>query len=148
MRGEIVWNKAASASASTAWGSWLSASNPTLRDIHEYILVFSKDTFKRGNPNNRPSTIRKDEFLENSKSVWTFPAESAKKIGHPAPFPLELPHRLIQMYTFLGEVVLDPFMGSGQVALAAIQNGRDFVGYENDPEYVALCEKRIGQFKV
>jgi len=147
MRGEIIWDKAASASASTAWGSWRSASNPTLRDVHEYILVFCKGTFKRRKPAKRQPTISKDEFLESSKSVWSFPAESAKKIGHPAPFPLELPRRLIQFYTFEGEVVLDPFMGSGQTALAAIEAGRHFVGYEIDPAYVELAEGRIKEFK-
>ncbi|OGP73001.1 MAG: SAM-dependent methyltransferase, partial [Deltaproteobacteria bacterium RBG_13_58_19] len=113
MRGEIIWNKAASASASTAWGSWLSPANPTLRDVHEYILIFSKGTFSRKNLTKRESTITKEEFLEFTKSVWTFPAEPARKVGHPAPFPVELPYRLIQLYTFAGEVVLDPFMGSG-----------------------------------
>ncbi|MDK2781702.1 MAG: modification methylase [Archaeoglobi archaeon] len=143
MRGEIIWNKDTSASPSTAWGSWLSAKNPTLRDVHEYILVFSKDTFKRENPLKRESTITKDEFLEFTKSVWTFPAVSAKKIGHPAPFPVELPYRCIQLYTFKGEVVLDPFMGSGQTAIAAIKSGRYFIGYEIDEDYVKLAERRI-----
>ncbi|MFQ6067524.1 MAG: DNA-methyltransferase, partial [bacterium] len=87
MRGEIIWNKASSSSPSTAWGSWRSAANPTLRDIHEYILVFSKDTFNRKKLKGRESTITRDEFLEFTKSVWTFPAEPAKKVGHPAPFP-------------------------------------------------------------
>ena len=87
MRGEIIWNKAASASISTAWGSWLSASNPTLRDVHEYILVFSKDSFKRKPPEKRENTIEKADFLDGTKSVWNIPAASAKKIGHPAPFP-------------------------------------------------------------
>ncbi|ADO45363.1 DNA methylase N-4/N-6 domain protein [Hydrogenobacter thermophilus TK-6] len=145
MRGEIIWNKDKSASPSTAWGSWLSAQNPTLRDIHEYILVFSKDTFKRGNPLKRQSTITRDEFLEFTKSVWVFPAVSAKKIGHPAPFPIELPYRCIQLYTFKGEVVLDPFMGSGQTAIAAIKSGRYFVGYEINQDYVKLAERRIRQ---
>ncbi len=143
MRGEIIWNKDKSASPSTAWGSWLSAQNPTLRDIHEYILVFSKDTFKRGNPLKRQSTITRDEFLEFTKSVWVFPAVSAKKIGHPAPFPIELPYRCIQLYTFKGEIVLDPFMGSGQTAIAAIKSGRYFVGYEINQDYVKLAERRI-----
>lgn len=143
MRGEIIWNKAASASASTAWGSWRSAANPTLRDVHEYILIFCKDSFRRANPQQRPATISKEEFLEYSKSVWSFPAESARRVGHPAPFPIELPRRLIQLYTFAGEVVLDPFMGSGQTALAARQCGRHFVGYETEPAYVALAESRI-----
>lgn len=94
MRGEIIWDKAASAGSSTAWGSWLSAANPVLRDVHEYILVFSKDSFSRQR-NDKENTISKEDFLEWTKSVWTFPSESAKRIGHPAPFPEELPHRLI-----------------------------------------------------
>ena len=145
MRGEIIWNKAASSSGSTAWGSWLSASNPTLRDVHEYILVFSKDTFRRQPIEGRENTIEKEQFLEYTKSVWTFPTVSAKKIGHPAPFPEELPARLIQLYTYSDEIVLDPFMGSGQTALAAVNNGRKYVGYETNGEYVKLAEERIGK---
>jgi DNA modification methylase len=143
MRGEIIWDKAASASASTAWGSWRSPANPTLRDVHEYILVFSKGQARRQNPADRSSTISRDEFLEYTKSVWKFPAVSAKKVGHPAPFPLELPLRLIQLYTFAGEVVLDPFMGSGQTAIAALKTGRHYIGYEVDETYIELAEKRI-----
>ena len=143
MRGEIIWDKAASASSSTAWGSWQSAANPTLRDTHEYILVFSKGSFRREKVEGRESTISKEEFLEYTKSVWTFGAESARKIGHPAPFPMELPYRLIQLYTFNEEVILDPFMGSGQSALAALKAGRHFVGYEVNEEYLRLAKKRI-----
>ena len=146
MRGEILWNKATSASPSTAWGSWLSASNPTLRDIHEYILVFSKSTFSRKNTKKRKNTISKEEFLAFTKSIWTFPAEPARKVGHPAPFPVELPYRLIQLYTFEGEVVLDPFIGSGQAALAAIKTSRHYVGYDIEEKYVKLAEKRIREF--
>lgn len=145
MRGEIIWNKASSGSPSTAWGSWLSAKNSTLRDIHEYILVFSKGTFTRESL-KRKSTISKEEFLEFTKSVWTFPAESATKVGHPAPFPVELPYRLIQLYTFEGEVVLDPFIGSGQTAIAAIKTKRHYVGYDVNEEYVKLAERRIQAF--
>jgi modification methylase len=144
MRGEIIWNKAASASASTAWGSWCSAANPVLRDVHEYILVFSKDVFQRKAP-ERQSTISKEEFLEWTKSVWTFPAVSARKVGHPAPFPEELPHRLIQLYSFQGDIVLDPFLGSGTTSLAAQRSGRRYVGYDTSPEYIALAEKRLAQ---
>ena len=147
MRGEIIWKKAGGGSPSTAWGSWLSAKNPTLRDQHEYILVFSKDTFTRQNPFGRKSTISREEFLEFTKSVWTFPAVSAKEIGHPAPFPVELPYRLIQLYTFEGEVVLDPFMGSGQTAIASLKSKRFYVGYEIVPEYVELAQKRIKIFE-
>jgi site-specific DNA-methyltransferase (adenine-specific) len=155
MRGEIIWNKAGSASPSTAWGSWMSASNPTLRDIHEYILVFSKQRFGRrkkplqqqggdGSPLlERTSTISRDEFLEYTKSVWTFPPEPARHIGHPAPFPVELPYRLIQLFTFADEVILDPFMGSGQTAIAAQKSGRHYVGYEISSDYVELARQRI-----
>lgn len=147
MRGEIIWNKAASASASTAWGSWCSATNPTLRDIHEYILIFSKGTFRRNNKEKRINSISKEQFLEFTKSVWTFPAESAKKVGHPAVFPIELPYRLIQLYTFEGDVILDPFMGSGQTAIAAIKTNRHYVGYDIDEEYIKLASRRIKEFE-
>jgi DNA modification methylase len=146
MRGEIIWNKATSGSPSTAWGSWLSAKNPTLRDIHEYILVFSKGSFKRDDM-GRESTIKRNDFLEFTKSVWTFSAESAKRVGHPAPFPLELPLRLIQLYTFSDEIILDPFMGSGQSAISAIKSGRHYIGYEINESYAKLAEKRIYDFR-
>ena len=146
MRGEVIWDKGASAAASTAWGSWRSASNPTLRDVHEYILVFSKGSFRRMNHHKRANTITRDEFLEYTRSVWSFGAESARKIGHPAPFPVELPYRLIQLYTYAGEVVLDPFMGSGQTAIAALKAGRHYAGYEVDEGYAELAEKRIREY--
>jgi len=146
MRGEIIWNKATSASASTAWGSWLSASNPVLRDIHEYILVFSKESFSRKKLDKK-NTILREGFLEWTKSVWTFPAVSARGIGHPAPFPVELPYRLIQLYTFEGDVVLDPFLGSGQTAIAAIKAKRHYIGYDTNKEYIRLAKKRIRKFE-
>jgi DNA modification methylase len=142
MRGEIIWDKGASASASTAWGSWLSASNPVLRDVHEYILVFSKRAYKRQVGENR-NTITREEFLEYTKSVWNFPAVSARKIGHPAPFPEELPYRLIQLYTFAGDIVLDPFVGSGSSCLAAVNSQRIFVGYDTNQEYITLAKQRL-----
>jgi modification methylase len=148
MRGEIIWNKASSASPSTAWGTWLSAANPVLRDAHEYILVFSKGSFDRQPLQGRASTISRDEFLEYTRSVWTFAAESARKVGHPAPFPIELPYRLLCLYTFSGEVVLDPFCGSGTTCLAALKTGRHYVAYDVVAEYVKLAEKRIEQFKI
>ena len=143
MRGEIIWDKAASSSTSTAWGSWLSPSNPALRDTHEYLLIFCKESFRRRPPEKRTSTITRDEFLEFTKSVWTFPAESARKVGHPAPFPVQLPYRLIQLYTFEGESVLDPFAGAGATCLAALETGRRYMAYEIDEDYVRLAEKRI-----
>ncbi|MGI6144387.1 MAG: DNA-methyltransferase [Peptococcia bacterium] len=142
MRGEIIWNKANSASPSTAWGSWLSAANPVLRDIHEYILVFSKDSFSR-KKEEKINTITKEDFLEWTKSVWTFSAVSARSIGHPAPFPEELPHRLIQMYTFKNDVVLDPFCGSGTTCLAALKSNRHYIGYDINSTYVKLSNDRI-----
>jgi len=142
MRGEIIWDKGSSAGSSTAWGSWRSASNPTIRDVHEYILVFSKGRFKRESK-GRAKTISRDEFLEYTKSVWRFPTVSARRIGHPAPFPVELPRRLIQLYTFAGDVVLDPFMGSGSTALAALETDRHFVGYDLDENYVELARERV-----
>ena len=146
MRGEIIWDKSASAGSSTAWGSWKSSSNPILRDVHEYILIFSKSHFKREKIEERPSTITRDEFLENTKSVWTFPTVSAKKIGHPAPFPVELPYRLIQLYSYKDEIVLDTFMGSGQTAIAGLKAGRKYIGYEIEKEYVDLANKRIEEY--
>jgi len=143
MRGEILWDKGSSASPSTAWGTYLKANNPVLRDVHEYILVFCKDTFTRLNPQKRKSTISKEEFLEFTKSVWRFAAERASKVGHPAPFPVELPYRLIQLYTFEGEIVLDPFAGSGTTCIAALKTKRKFVAYDTDKKYCDLAEKRI-----
>ena len=148
MRGEIIWNKASSASSSTAWGSWMSATNPTLRDIHEYILVFSKGNNGRINFHNKKSTITKDEFMETTKSVWTFPAQQARSIGHPAPFPIELPLRLIKLYTFQGDIILDPFIGSGTAAIAALITGRHFVGYDIEKDYIKLAEKRIKTYTI
>lgn len=145
MRGEIIWNKASSASTSTAWGSWLSAANPVLRDIHEYILVFCKGSYTH-NRKGKESTLTKEEFLEWTKSVWTFPAVSAKMIGHPAPFPEELPLRLIRLYSFKGDVVLDPFLGSGTTSLVAIKNGRNYIGYDTNPKYIELANRRIAGF--
>jgi len=142
MRGEVIWNKSSSAGASTAWGSWKSANNPILRDTHEYILIFSKNTFSR-KKGCKKDTIAKEEFLEYTKSIWSFPAASAKKIGHPAPFSEELPRRLIQLYSFEGDVILDPFIGSGQTAIAALKSGRFYIGYDTSNEYCELTKKRV-----
>ncbi len=145
MRGEIIWDKASSAGSSTAWGSWLSATNPVLRDVHEYILVFSKDTFSRKR-NDKENTINKEDFLAWTKSIWTFPSVSAKRIGHPAPFPEELPYRLIQLYTFEGDVVLDPFCGSGTTCLSALKAGRHYIGYDIEKKYIDLANERISAY--
>ena len=148
MRGEIIWNKGAGAGVSMAWGSFQSASNPVLRDVHEYIMIFSKGSFSRKKTEGKENTISKEQFMEWTKSVWTMNPESAKKIKHPAPFPIELPYRLIQLYTFKGDVILDPFMGSGTTAIAALKAERKYIGYDNDPEYVKLSEERIAPFQL
>ena len=144
MRGEIIWDKGMSG-ASTAWGSWMSPANPTLRDTHEYILVFQKPPFGRKRTESRESTISRDDFLEHTKSTWNFPPTSAKRARHPAPFPVELPRRLIDLYTFSDEVVLDPFMGSGATAVAAVENHRVFVGYEIERGYIEIAEGRVAE---
>ena len=147
MRGEIIWDKSASAGGSCAWGSWMSASNPVLRDYHEYILVFSKESYSKNPSQEKIDTISKEDFIEWTKSVWTFPAVNAKRIGHPAPFPVELPHRLINLYSYEGDVVLDPFCGSGTTCLAALQNNRHYIGYDINGDYIDLSEKRISNHK-
>ena len=151
MRGEIIWNKSAGAGISTAWGSFQSASNPILRDVHEYILIFSKGNYKRERDKNekefRHDNISKEEFIEWTKSIWTMNPESAKRIGHPAPFPEELPNRLIKLFSFTNDIVIDPFMGSGTTAIAAIKNSRNFVGYEINEEYINLANNRIENLK-
>lgn len=144
MRGEIIWNKAASASPSTAWGSWMSAANPVLRDIHEYILIFSKGDYRRESKGKK-STITKEQFIEWTKSIWTMNAESARRVGHPAPFPEELPNRLIQLYSFTDDIVLDPYMGSGTTAIAALKSNRKYVGYDISQEYIDLAKRRIAE---
>ncbi|WP_458404894.1 DNA-methyltransferase [Methanobrevibacter sp.] len=147
MRGEIIWDKSASAGGSCAWGSWMSASNPVLRDFHEYILIFSKESYSKDKKQEKRDTIERDEFIQWTKSIWTFPAVNAKKIGHPAPFPVELPHRLIKLYSYEGDVILDPFCGSGTTCIAAIQNNRRYIGYDIKKEYLELAEKRISNQK-
>lgn len=147
MRGEIIWDKSASGGGSCAWGSWMSASNPVLRDYHEYILVFSKQSYSKSKSQPKRDTIQHDDFIDWTRSVWTFPAVNAKRIGHPAPFPIELPHRLINLYSYEGDVVLDPFCGSGTTAIAAIQNNRHYICYDIKQEYIDLSKKRISNQK-
>lgn len=142
-RGQIIWDKAASAGVSCAWGSWQSSSNPCLRDVHEYILIYSKGDLKR---EKKTDTINKEDFIQWTKSIWQMKTESAKRVGHPAPFPEELPHRLINLYSFKEDVVLDPFMGSGTTALAALKNGRKYIGYDTSEEYCKIAEERIKNF--
>jgi site-specific DNA-methyltransferase (adenine-specific) len=151
LRGEIVWVKGKGATGSTAWGSFQSAANPVLRDLSERVVVASKGRFDRavGRPERarrglpHENTISKEEFMASTLDVWHIAPESAKRVGHPAPFPVELPARCIRLFTYVDDVVLDPFMGSGTTAVAAVLNGRRFLGVETDPSYVALAEQRI-----
>jgi site-specific DNA-methyltransferase (adenine-specific) len=139
--GEIIWRKGKGANGSCAWGSWRSARAPRLRDVHEYLLVFAKEDFSR--PERGESDIERDEFMEATLSVWDILPESAKRVGHPAPFPVELAARVIQLYSYVGDVVLDPFLGSGTTAVGAIKSGRRFVGFEIDADYFALAQSRV-----
>ena len=141
MRGEIIWQKSKGANANFAWGSWLSASNPVIRDIHEYCLVFSKESMTKASKGE--STIGKEEFMDSTLSIWNIPPARAKKIGHPAPYPAELVERFIKLYTYEEELVLDPFIGSGTTALGALNLKRNYIGYETNEEYVKLANKRI-----
>jgi len=141
MRGEIIWQKSKGANANFAWGSWLSASNPVIRDIHEYCLVFSKDSFKKSSKGE--STIEKEEFMESTLSIWNINPARAKKIGHPAPFPVELPQKFINLYSYKDDLILDPFIGSGTTAIAAKNLKRNFVGYEIEKEYIDIANKRL-----
>ncbi|MBV8982416.1 MAG: site-specific DNA-methyltransferase [Acidimicrobiia bacterium] len=143
MRGEVIWRKSKGMNGSCAWGSWQSAKNPTIRDTHEYCLCYSKGRMDRVRQGR--NTIDKDEFMAATLSVWEIPAESARRVGHPAPFPVALPRRFIELFTFEGDLVLDPFMGSGSTAVAAVQSGRHYAGYDTDPAYVAIAEDRVAE---
>lgn len=141
MRGEIIWQKSKGANANFAWGSWLSASNPVIRDIHEYCLVFSKDGMSKGVKG--VSTLEKEEFMDSTLSIWNINPARAKKIGHPAPFPIELAERFINLYSYEKDLILDPFIGSGTTAIAAQKLNRHYVGYEINDEYCKLAKTRI-----
>lgn len=139
--GEIIWQKGKGMSSSCAWGSWLSAKSPRLRDVHEYLLVFVKEDFSR--PDRGVSDIERDEFLASTLSIWEVPPESARRVGHPAPFPVELAERVVRLYSYVDDVVLDPFNGSGSTCIAAALNGRHYIGYDIDEAYCELAENRL-----
>ncbi|MBQ91111.1 MAG: hypothetical protein CL441_06775 [Acidimicrobiaceae bacterium] len=153
LRGEVIWQKADGATGSVAWGSFRRAANPVLRDLTERVVIASKGRFDRARPVARraaeglphESTITTDEFMEATLDVWRIDAEQATRVGHPAPFPVELPRRLIDLYTYRDDVVLDPFMGSGSTLVAAARSGRRGVGYDLDPEFVALAGQRVAE---
>jgi len=150
LRGEIIWQKAEGASGSVAWGSFRKATNPVLRDITERVIIASKGRFDRARSTKvraaeaRPavSTITTDEFMEATLDVWKIPSESARRVQHPAPFPVELARRLIDLYTYEGDIVLDPMLGSGTTVVAAERTGRRGVGYDLDAEYIDIATRR------
>ena len=137
----IIWNEG-NISRRTAWGSWLSASAPYVIAPVELILILYKNNWKKNE--KRQSDITKDEFIEWTNGLWTFQGQSKKGAGgHPAPFPVELPKRCIKLFSFVGDVVLDPFMGSGSTMIASILHNRKGVGIEIDNEYCVIAKKRI-----
>lgn len=137
----IVWNKG-NISRRTAWGSWLSASAPYVIAPVELIVVLYKNRWKKTS-GSKKSDITKEEFIEWTNGLWKFPGESKKRIGHPAPFPLELPKRCIKLFSYIGDIVLDPFMGSGTTLLAAYQNNRNAIGIDIDETYCQLAKNRL-----
>jgi site-specific DNA-methyltransferase (adenine-specific) len=151
LRGEVIWRKGEGASGSCAWGSFRSATNPVLRDTSERIVIASKGRFdraktmdeRRGLSLPHENEISPDEFMEATLDVWNIAPESAKRVNHPAPFPVELPQRLIGLYTYRDDVVLDPFMGSGTTLVAAIRSDRRYLGYDTDREYVKTAKRRV-----
>lgn len=151
LRGEIIWRKGRGAGGSCAWGSFRSAQNPVLRDLTERVIVASRGRFDRALARERrrqldlphESTIDTDEFLEATVDVWELPPESARRVGHPAPFPVALPQRLIQLYTYRHDLVLDPFIGSGTTAVAAVRTRRHYVGFDTEEAYLELANTRI-----
>ena len=155
LRGEVIWKKAEGASGSVAWGSYRKATNPVLRDITERVIIASKGRFDRAkSPKQREALelpfdtkITADEFMEATLDIWDIPSESAQRARHPAPFPVGLPLRLINLYTYEGDLVLDPFMGSGTTLVAAIKRGRRPVGYDLEVEYVDIARERVAAEK-
>ena len=151
VRGEIIWKKGEGMNSSTAWGSWQKPSNPVLRDLTERIVVASKGRFDRALSSRKRAelglpckgSIFKEEFMSATKDVWEIPSESATRVGHPAPFPVALPKRLIDFYTYYDDLVLDPYMGSGTTGVAAVRQGRQYVGCETDAGYIEVAEGRV-----
>jgi DNA modification methylase len=151
LRGELIWQKGEGASGSCAWGSFRSAANPVLRDITERVIVASKGRFDRarsvkqraaeGLPHE--STLMTEDFMALTLDIWSIPPESARRVGHPAPFPVELPEQLIRLYTYTNDLVLDPFMGSGSALVAAARLGRRYIGYDLDENYVKIARRRV-----
>lgn len=137
----IIWNEQ-NISRRTAWGSWLSAAAPYVIAPVEVIVVLYKKEWKKTS-GSRKSDITKKEFMEWTNGVWDFSGESKKKVGHPAPFPVELPRRCIKLFSFVGDTILDPFMGSGSSLLACLETGRKGIGVDIDKNYCELAKKRL-----
>lgn len=145
LRGEVIWQKQRGASGSCAWGSYQSPANPVLRDTTERLIIASKGRFDRvGKGAAGVATVPGDEFMEATLDVWEIPAESATRVGHPAPFPVALVERCLHLFTYEGDLVLDPFIGSGTTAVAARNTGRHYLGYDTDPDYVTQARERVG----
>ncbi len=153
LRGEVIWQKARGAAGNCAWGSFQRPGNPVLRDLTERVVIASKGRFDRalsaseraGEGLPSQGTAYREEFMEATTDVWEIEPASATRVGHPAPFPVELPQRLIDLYTYRGDLVLDPFMGAGTTAVAAKRTGRYYVGFDTDAGYVALAEQRVAE---
>lgn len=151
LRGELIWQKGEGASGSCAWGSFRSAANPVLRDLTERVVVASKGRFDRARSVKQravdglpfESTLMTEDFMALTLDVWRIPPESARRVGHPAPFPVELPEQLIRLYTFKNDLVLDPFMGSGSALVAAARLGRRYIGYDIDQAYATIARSRV-----
>lgn len=137
----IVWNEQ-NISRRTAWGSWLSASAPYVIAPVEVIVVLYNREWKKTS-GSRKSDITKEEFMKWTNGVWNFSGESKKRVGHPTPFPVELPKRCIKLFSFIGDTVLDPFLGSGSTLLACLQTGRKGIGVDIDTGYCKLAKSRI-----
>lgn len=136
----IIWNEQ-NISRRTAWGSWRSASAPYVIAPVEVIILMYKDKWKK--INSGKSDITRDEFIEWTNGVWNFNGESKKKIGHPAPFPIELPKRCIKLFSYIGDTILDPFLGSGTTLIACLENNRIGIGVDIDESYCEIAKKRL-----
>jgi modification methylase len=153
LRGEVIWQKGKGSSGNCAWGSYSSAANPVLRDITERVIIASKGRFgrarsieqreKEGLPHE--STLAPDDFMKSTLDVWEIDPESARRVNHPAPFPVALPEQLIHLYTYRDDLVLDPFLGSGSALVAAKTLGRRWAGYDIDADYVQIARHRLAQ---
>jgi len=137
----IIWNEQ-NISRRTAWGSWLSASAPYVIAPVEVIVVLYKKRWKKTG-GSKKSDITKEEFMNWTNGMWDFGGESKKKIGHPAPFPVELPRRCMKLFSYVGDTILDPFLGSGTTLIACIETGRKGIGIEIDKSYCAMAKQRL-----